>query len=118
MSKKMLESHMVRAIAPCPTCRTLGRRHSIGVRTIVTLKGKLKVHFGKFYCPRCHVHFNDARVNGYAPKHNRYGWDVLNEVYRLYEGNLKYREIQEHFLKLGIYMPTATAHDIVKTRGV
>ena len=107
---------VIRDKASCPACRTCGKRHSIGSRTIVTLQGRLRIRFGKFYCPKCRVHFSDKRLNTYAPRRGRYGLDVIKEVYRLYDGNATYREICDHLYGFGICMPKSTAHDIIRVR--
>ena len=109
------ENH-IRSSTLCPICRTRSKRHSIDIRILSTLEGKLIIQFGKFYCPSCRVHFNDECLDAFAPKGARYGWDVIEEVYRLRDGHATYREIHEYFKRLEIHMPASTAHDIIRMR--
>ena len=110
------EKDIVRDSAPCPTCQERAKKHSVGHRVILTLRGRLGISYGKFFCPVCEVHFSESGLDMYAPRAGKYGWDVIVEVYRLHNAGATYKEIHEYFLELGIPVPKSTAHDMITAR--
>lgn len=110
--------NLSRKSAPCPRCNDVGKRHSIGKRSLreVGISGptELEVTYSKHYCARCEKHFSLpmdhlAQPSGrFTHRVRRTAVDlVIKQSLTLERTTIRMRE------KYNVHVPPTTLHDWV-----
>jgi len=115
---KRHQMNLSRETAPCPTCTTVSRRHSIGKRTLreigISSPTVLEVTYSKHYCMTCRKHFSLPMDHLAMPsgrfttrvRHTAVAF-VVKEELPLWKASERMR------LKYHVHVPVTTLHDWV-----
>lgn len=118
MNTKIRRLNLSCKVAPCPKCKTMSKRHSIGQRRLrevgISTPVILEVTYSKHYCPDCHKHFSlsmDHLAQPYGQFTNRVRRTATDLILR--NSMTLERATQRMRQKYHVHLPPTTLHDWV-----